>query len=144
MTVRRILKRKGNYAATVPPDARIVDIIDALEAEDVGALVVSADGEHIDGIISERDVVRGLQRHGPEILQRPVKKHMTTKVVTCTDQDRVVGIMALMSSNQIRHVPVTDGGKLAGIVSIQDIIELRLNELQSEAESMRAYIGGST
>ena len=143
MTVRRILKRKGTYAATVLPDARISEIIEALESEDVGALVVSADGERIDGIISERDVVRGLQVLGPDILQKPVKEHMTKKVITCNDSDRVVGIMALMDANQIRHVPVTDSGKLAGIVSMQDIIRLRVEELQSEADAMRSYISGT-
>ena len=100
MTVRRILKRKGTYAATVLPDARISEIIEALESEDVGALVVSADGEHVDGIISERDVVRGLQVLGSEILQKPVSEHMTKKVITCSDTDRIVGIMALMDANQ--------------------------------------------
>ena len=143
MTVRRILKRKGTYAATVLPDARISEIIAALESEDVGALVVSADGERIDGIISERDVVRGLQVLGSDILQKPVKEHMTKNVITCNDSDRVVGIMALMDANQIRHVPVTDNGKLAGIVSMQDIIRLRVEELQSEADAMRSYISGT-
>lgn len=142
MTVKRILKEKGSHTPTVAPEAQIADVIAALEAEGVGALVVSADGQRIDGIISERDVVRGLKSFGPEVLRRTVSDLMTADVVTCTADDRVAGVMALMDDRNIRHVPVVDGGTLAGIVSIRDIIKLRLDEVQAEADAMREYIGG--
>jgi CBS domain-containing protein len=142
MTVERILKAKGSHTPTVVPDARIADVITALEAEDVGALVVSADGQRIDGIISERDVVRGLQRFGPEVLNHSVCDLMSSDVVTCMADDRIAGVMAVMDDRKIRHLPVVDDGKLAGVVSIRDIIKHRLDEVQAEADAMRSYIAG--
>ena len=142
MTVERILDHKGTHAPFVSSEVKIAAVIDALEDEDVGALVVSNDGERIEGIISERDVVRGLQRFGPEVLEHTVGDLMTLDVITCTADDMVAGVMALMDANQIRHVPVVDKGKLAGIVSIRDIIKLRLDEVQNEADAMREYITG--
>jgi CBS domain-containing protein len=140
MTVERILKKKGTHAPVVAPDVKIADVIDALESEEVGALVVSTDGLTIDGIISERDIVRGLQRFGPSVLNHSVRDLMTENVVTCTADDPVAGVMAIMDHRNIRHVPVVDDGALAGIVSIRDIIKLRLDEVQSEANAMREYI----
>ena len=142
MTVERILKVRGSHVPTVGPEALISDVIAALESEDTGALVVSADGEHIDGIISERDVVRSLRQIGPAALQNKVRDIMTSNVLTCTADDRVAGVMALMDDQNIRHVPVVEKGKIAGMVSIRDIVKLRLGEVQSEADAMRAYISG--
>jgi CBS domain-containing protein len=102
---------------------------------------VSADGRGVDGIISERDVVRGLQRFGPEVFEHTVRDLMSPDVVTCTADDRVAGVMALMDDRKIRHVPVVDNGKLAGVISIRDIVKLRLDEVQAEADAMREYIG---
>ena len=143
MTVERILKSKGAHAPTVSPEDRIADVIATLETEDVGAVVVSADGRHIDGIISERDVVRGLKRFGSNILDQAVRDLMTADVLTCTASDRVASVMALMDDRRIRHVPVVDDGNLAGIVSIRDIIKLRLEEVQAEVDAMRDYIAGA-
>jgi CBS domain-containing protein len=140
MTVKRILKDKGTYVPTVSPGAKIIEVLDALEADDVGALVVSTDGDRIDGIISERDVVRGLQRFGSTALDHAVADLMTADVVTCVADDRVAGVMSVMNDRGIRHLPVVIDGKLAGIVSIRDIIKLRLDEVQSEADAMRDYI----
>jgi CBS domain-containing protein len=144
MTVKKILQEKGSHAGTVNPEALVRDVIAQLESEDVGALVVSSDGEHIDGIVSERDVVRGLQRFGPTMLDHAVRDLMSHDVVTCTAHDRIAGVMALMDDRKIRHVPVLDDGKLAGIVTIRDIIKLRLNEVQAEADAMREYIAGGS
>ena len=141
MNVGQILKNKGSHAATVAPDAKIKDVIAGLEAEDVGALVVSADGQQIEGIISERDVVRGLQSFGASVLDHTVRDLMSSDVVTCTPNDRVSGVMALMNERNIRHVPIVNDGDLAGIVSIRDIIALRLNEAELDAAAMREYIG---
>ena len=140
MIVEHILKNKGVYVATVSPDARIVDVIAALESEDTGALVVSGDGKTIDGIISERDVVRGLQTFGAEVLEHPVRDLMSVDVFTCEADDRLAGIMAIMTEQRVRHLPVVDEGELAGIVSIGDIVKHRLDEVLSEAEAMRSYI----
>ena len=140
MTVEKIIKAKGTYAPTVSPDANISDVISTLEADDTGALVVSADGQRIDGIISERDVVRGLEKFGASVLTHSVRDLMTKNVITCTVDDPVAGIMAIMNDKKIRHVPVVDDGKLAGIVGIRDIIKLRLDEVQKDADHMRSYI----
>jgi len=143
MTVERILKEKGNHAPTVAPDAKIANVIAALESEDVGALVVSVDGQHIDGIISERDVVRGLLSFGPRVLEHEVRDLMTKNVITCTASDRVALVLAQMDNQKIRHVPVVDHGKLVGIVSILDIVKLKLDEIQTEADAIREYFVGS-
>jgi len=103
-------------------------------------LVVSANGLTIDGIISERDIVRGLLQHGPSVLDHMVRELMTKDVITCTADDPVAGVMAIMDQHNIRHVPVTDENVLAGIVSIRDINKLRLDEVQAEANAMREYI----
>lgn len=140
MTVEKILNQKGTHASVVAPDTKVADVIATLESEDVGALVVSANGLTIDGIISERDIVRGLLQHGPSVLDHMVRELMTKDVITCTADDPVAGVMAIMDQHNIRHVPVTDENVLAGIVSIRDINKLRLDEVQAEANAMREYI----
>ena len=143
MTVKQILNMKGSHTPTVLPGTKISTVIAALEAEEVGALVVSSDGKHIEGIISERDVVRGLLSLGKNVLNHKVSELMSSDVITCTAHDPVAGIMAIMDDRNIRHVPVVDEGKLAGIVSIRDIIKLRLDEVQADADAMRRYISNS-
>ena len=97
----------------------------------------------MEGIISERDIVRGLQSIGPDLLNKPIRDLMTVKVLTCTPEDRAAGIMALMVSRHMRHLPVLEEGKFVGMVSIHDLLQLRLDEVHSEAEAMRNYIAGS-
>ena len=104
--------------------------------------VKSSDGSTLEGIISERDIVRGLQSIGPHLLNKPVRDLMTAKVLTCTPEDRAAGIMAIMVSRHVRHLPVLKEDKLVGMVSIHDLLQLRLDEVQSEAEAMRNYITG--
>lgn len=140
MTVQRILKQKGTYSPVVNPTIKIIDVVNTLEAEEVGALIVSTDGKKIDGIISERDVVLGIAQFGAKVLEKTVGDLMTKDVATCTAGDPVAGVMALMAEKRIRHVPVIDDGELAGIVSIRDIIQLRLDEVQADADAMRDYI----
>ena len=111
--------------------------------EATGALVVSSDGRTIEGIVSERDIVRGLARMGPALLSKPVRELMTAKVLTCVPTDRVAGIMALMVSRHVQHLPVVMDGKLAGMVSVRDLLQLRLEEVLAEADAMQKYIGGS-
>lgn len=143
MAVKKILNEKGTYAPTILPEALVSDVISALEADDVGALVVSVDGDQINGIISERDVVRGLEQFGAAVLAHPVSDLMSVDVTTCGIDSPVAGVMALMDENQIRHVPVVANGKLIGIVSIRDIIKLRLDEVLKDADDMRAYIAAA-
>jgi CBS domain-containing protein len=143
VTVQRILDaREGVQRAYIAPDARIRDVLNSLAFSDVGALVVSADGDKVEGIISERDIVRGLQSAGTELLDKPVREVMTEKVITCVATDRAAGIMALMVSKHLRHVPVLEDGRFVSMISIRDLLQLRLKEVQSEADAMRNYIAG--
>ncbi len=144
MTVQRILNSQRDRAIThIAPDAMIVHVLHSPQFEDDGALVVSSDGKTVEGIISERDIACGLRAIGPDLLNRLVRELMTTKVLTCTPEDRAAGIMALMVSRQLRYLPVVKDGHLVGMVSIHDLLQLRLDEVQSDAEAMRSYITGS-
>lgn len=142
MTVQRILDMQGKGAAHIAPDATIAQVLDSPEFDDTGALVVSSDGRMVEGIISERDIARGLRRIGSDLLSRPVGELMTARVFTCVPEDRAAGIVALMVSKHVRHVPVVTDGKLVGMVSVHDLLHLRLEEVQSEAAAMRSYIQG--
>lgn len=144
MTVQRILNTQGTSStACVPPDATIAQILQSPGFEATGALVVSSDGRTIEGIVSERDIVRGLATMGPALLSKPVRDLMTAKVLTCVPTDRVAGIMALMVSRHVRHLPVVTDGYLVGMVSVRDLLQLRLEEVLAEADAMQKYIGGS-
>ena len=143
MTVPRIINsQQGVPAGHIAPDARITDVLDSLAFQDVGALVVSSDGKQVEGIISERDIVRGLQSVGPDLLDKPVRDLMTTDVITCVAEDRAAGIMAVMVSRHLRHIPVVKDDKFVNMVSIRDLLQLRLDEVRSEADAMRSYIVG--
>lgn len=143
MTVQRILNaQEGFVAKHISPDAEISEVLDLLASENVGALIVSSDGITVEGIISERDIVRRLQSKGPDILKRRVRHLMTKDVVTCVPEDRAAGIMAVMVSQHLRHIPVVKEGKFISMVSIRDLLQLRLDEVRSEADAMRSYILG--
>ena len=141
MTVQRILdSQKGAERAHIAPDATVCDVLDVLAKANVGAVLVSSDGNKVEGIISERDIVRGLQREGPGLLDKRVNELMTKEVVTCVPTDRAAGIMAVMVSKHLRHVPVIKDGQFLSMISIRDLLQLRLTEVQSEADAMRSYI----
>lgn len=141
--MQRILNsQQGVQPACVSPDAEITEVLNSLAFKDVGALIVSSDGISVEGIISERDIVRGLQSIGPDLLNRRVRELMTEEVVTCVPEDRAAGIMAVMVSRHLRHVPVLKDGRFISMVSIRDLLQLRLDEVRSEADAMRSYIAG--
>ena len=143
MTVQRILdSQQGVEPAHISPDAEIAEVLNSLAFKDVGALIVSADGIKVDGIVSERDIVRGLQSVGPDLLKKRVRDLMTKDVVTCVPEDRAAGIMAVMVSRHVRHVPVLKNDRFVSMVSIRDLLQLRLDEVRSEADAMRSYIAG--
>lgn len=144
MTVQRILNAQdGGVAVSIAPDAGLDETLDRLAAENVGALVVSSDGRKVEGIVSERDIVRALQKDGPDLLRKQVRDVMTEDVITCVAEDRAAGIMALLVSKHMRHIPVVKDGELVSMVSIRDLLQLRLDEVRSEADAMRNYITGS-
>lgn len=141
MNVQSILRVKGSDVATVDQHASLADAAALLRDHGIGALVVSGDGRRIDGILSERDVVRALAAHGAATLGRTVASAMSSDVVTCKVDDSVEHLMVLMTERRIRHLPVVDGeGLLEGIVSIGDVVKARLNQLETENQALFDYI----
>ncbi len=143
MNVETILRGKGRTVATIRPDETVAAASAALCDRNVGALVVSDDGEAVDGIISERDIVHGLADHGGALLSLHVAEAMTRRVITCAPADSVADLMALMTNRRIRHLPVVRDARLVGIVSIGDLVKSRLDEIEYEARSLRSFIAGA-
>lgn len=142
MNVETILHSKGRRVATVRADAPIAKAVELLRRNGVGALVVSDEGDTVDGIVSERDIVLGLFSHGGDLLTCPVSEVMTRDVVTCDPGDSVGELMAEMTNRRIRHFPVVADGRLCGIVSIGDLVKSRLDEMEYETRSLRSFIAG--
>lgn len=142
MSVNSILQTKGFSIPIVQSNSNVRDVLQRLEEEDVGALVVSDDGESLLGIISERDIVRGLRLTGDDVLDADVSEIMTRDVITCNLHDQVALVRTMMVQHRIRHIPVLDQGKLKGFLSIRDVIQHRLDEVQAEADVMQGYISG--
>jgi CBS domain-containing protein len=141
MNVHAIVAGKGDDVATITQASTLADAAQLLRDLGVGALVVSGDGRAIEGIISERDVVRAMAAHGAGALGRTVGSAMSTDVVTCVASDGVERLMSLMTDRRIRHIPVIDHeGCLSGIVSIGDVVKSRLGELESENKALFDYI----
>jgi CBS domain-containing protein len=142
MNVETILHTKGRAVATIRPDDTVGAAVDALVSRNIGALVASEDGERVDGIISERDIVHALAHHGPSLMSLTVAEVMTRKVVTCDPTESIGELMAEMTNRRIRHFPVVSDGRLCGIVSIGDVVKNRLDEIEYEAKSLRSFIAG--
>jgi CBS domain-containing protein len=137
--ISQLLRRKGPDVVTVAPSAGVREALDLLARHGIGALVVSADGG-VDGIVSERDVVRGLHDAGPAVLDGPVSALMTAEVHTCPPSASVHDLARTMTDHRVRHVPVTQDGRLLGIVSIGDVVKARLDELEQERAHLVDYI----
>jgi len=142
MRISDLLRQKGNLVVMVRPEQSVTDLLDLLAEHRVGALIVSSDGKALDGIVSERDVVRWLQRSGLSLLGLPVSDIMTRQVRTCPPETDLDELMRVMTEGRFRHVPVIDDGRLVGIVSIGDVVKHRIDELQSERDQLTAYITG--
>ncbi len=138
-----VLARKGTDVATIVPSATLADAARALAEHNVGALVVSTDGDIVEGMLSERDIVRRLATSGADCLAMSVAEVMTAEVTACTRDTTVDELMATMTERQIRHIPVVEQGRLAGIISIRDVVQSRMEELEVQAETMQEYITGS-
>ncbi len=143
MNVETILRTKGSGVATIRPDETVGAAVKELISRNIGALVVSENGETVEGIISERDIVHGLVDHGAALLSLKVAEMMTSRVVTCQLSDSVDQLMAEMTNRRIRHFPVVEDGRLRGIVSIGDVVKTRLDEVEYEAQSLRSFIAGA-
>ena len=142
MRITDVLRRKGDSVVTITPTESVRDLLAVLARHRVGALVVSSDGRRVDGIVSERDVVRRLHSDGESVLDRPIADIMTVDVHTCEPGVTTDDLMSEMTQHRFRHVPVVVEGHLAGIVSIGDVVKYRLEELQSERDQLTAYITG--
>ncbi|MFG1944409.1 CBS domain-containing protein [Nonomuraea sp. NPDC048826] len=140
MLIGTILRGKGSDVTTVAPDASVRDLLAKLAEHNIGAVVVSADGVTIDGIVSERDVVRRLHDRGAGILGEPVSSIMTAEVRTVAPGDRVDELRKIMTTHRVRHMPVVEGGRLVGIVSIGDVVKNAIEELETEKASLVDYL----
>ena len=141
MNVEHILARKGREVKTIRPNVSLGDALQRLRAERIGSLVVSENGADLVGILSDRDILDAIADHGTDVLGESVGSVMTAKVFTCSREDRVSAIMALMTDRRIRHVPVVEkDGRLCGMVSIGDVVKQRLDDIQGEADALREYV----
>jgi CBS domain-containing protein len=140
--IKDVLKNKGGTdVVTIRAEATLAELIDTLTEHNFGALVVSDDGRHVDGIVSERDVVRRL-REGPQALDALVSDVMTTDVHVCEPQDSLDDLMRQMTNARVRHIPVVIDGRLAGLVSIGDAVKARISELEFERDQLNQYVAG--
>ena len=140
MQVSVLLLAKGSNVVTVGPDVSTASVVGVLAEHRIGAVVVSVDGLRIDGVLSERDVVRALAGHGQAALDEPVSRWMTCEVVSCGPDTTVEELMTTMTERRIRHVPVVVNGELAGVVSIGDVVKDRISTLEYETEVLHQYI----
>ena len=142
MQVRDLLRGKGSGVATVDPGASVTAVLAMLADLGIGALVVSADGVKVEGIVSERDIVRRLARDGIITLELLARDVMTEEVVTCGPDTGVDELMTIMTEGRFRHVPVTELDLLIGIISIGDVVNARVRELEEETRHLTSYISG--
>ena len=141
MKVDGILKAKGHDVETVGPDTAVVLAVDRLSSMQIGALVVSVDGRKVEGVVSERDVVRGLAKHGQRMLDLKVSDVMERHVPVCSPDDPIGDVMAQMTRTRNRHIPVVHNSRLYGLVSIGDLLKNRLEELELQTNVLRdSYI----
>ena len=140
--VQDILNKKGTEVVTTRDDLTVDMIIHRLRAENIGAIVVTDADGRIQGIVSERDIVRALSEHGCEVLRMSVRSVMTRPVQTCTPDSKLQDVMATMTMRRFRHVPVVQDNELVGIVSIGDLVKHRLDELETETRVLRDYVIG--
>ncbi len=140
MTVAAMLSEKGRDVVTTSAAASIAGAIDTLARHKIGALVVVDENDRISGIVSERDIVRAIAGQGAAALSTPLSTVMTHTVVTCGESETVNDVMTRMTRGRFRHLPVVENGRLTGIISIGDVVKARIEQVEREAEDMRAYI----
>jgi CBS domain-containing protein len=144
MNVDAILHEKGRAVETVRPDAKVLLAVHRMRLQNVGALVVSRDGVQVEGVLSERDIVRGLTRYGGDLLEMGVAAVMTRGGPVCAPGDPIVSVMAQMTRTRNRHIPVVEDGRLCGILSVGDVVKHRLQDMELETNVLRdAYLGRS-
>jgi len=140
MNVESVLNAKGSSVVTARPNLPVVEIAKLLADAGIGAVVISVDNARVQGILSERDIVRAIAEQGDKALALPASDLMTRDVVTCGPADHVADLMGIMTEKRIRHLPVVSEGTLSGIISIGDVVRCRVQEIESEAEALRTYV----
>jgi CBS domain-containing protein len=140
MRINDVIRRKGSTVVTIAPSQTVRQLLDLLAEHRIGAVVVSTDGRTIEGIVSERDIVRHLQTRGAEVLSAQVREIMTSEVTTCQLNDDIEQLMNVMTDQRVRHIPVVVDGELRAIVSIGDVVKHRIVELQSERDELVGYL----
>jgi CBS domain-containing protein len=143
MIISDVLRAKGTQVITVTPDTTVRQLVAVLAEHRIGAVVVSHDGTAVDGIVSERDVVQALARRGAAVMSAQVTAIYTAQVHTVTPQSPIEDVMRMMTERRVRHAPVVADGGLQGIVSIGDVVKIRLGELQAERTALTDYITGT-
>ena len=143
MSVRLLLKHKGTFVPVIRSGLTLNEVIDQLKIDEAGALVVTDDNQKILGIITERDIARGLKIHGRDVVDRPLRELMTRDVITIDIGQPVKHVLELMDRHKIHYVPVTENGSLAGIINMLDLVKYRLAEIELEANALKAYVAGS-
>lgn len=143
MRISDLLRVKGTEIVTVTPDTRVRRLLAVLAEHRIGAVVVSHNGTSVDGIASERDIVRALAERGAAVLSEPVTAIYTAEVRTVTPQTSLEEVMRMMTVHRVRHAPVVADGGLAGIVSIGDVVKTRIDELETERATLTDYITGT-
>ena len=138
MSIQSILDHKGSKVVTIAPDTRVGAAAHRLRLEHIGAIIITSD-DHIEGILSERDIVHGLTEHGAAVIDLPVSALMSRNVHTCRPDAEIRDVMRLMTTHRIRHVPVAENGALRGIVSIGDVVKSRLEDMELETNVLRDY-----
>ena len=139
MTVRAILDTKGHHVESVEPETSVADTAKRLAERKIGAVLVMT-GTRMEGILSERDIVRALGEQGAEVLREPASSIMTRRVVSCRPADTVAALMETMTLGKFRHLPVIEGGLVVGLISIGDVVKWRVQEYENEQEALRQYI----
>src|SRR5579864_4102941 len=143
MRISDVLRVKGTQVITVTPDTTVRHLVSILAEHRIGAVVVSRDGAAVDGIASERDIVQALASRGAAVMSEPVTAIYTAEVHTVTPQTPIEEVMRMMTERRVRHAPVVVDGKLRGIVSIGDVVKIRVGELETERAALTEYITGS-
>ncbi len=143
MKISEVVQRKGSNVVTILPDATVTELLASLHEHHIGALVVSTNGTTVEGIVSERDVVRALHERGVGVLDEPVRSIMTVEVQTCQESDDLRELAVRMTEHRVRHLPVVDDEHhLMAIVSIGDVVKRRLDELEDETSQLFHYVQG--
>lgn len=142
MKIQDVIRTKGTAVVTIAPTATVDDLVTLMADHNIGAVVVSSDGRHIEGIVGERDVVRALAASHEGLLQRSVAELMTSEVTVATPQDGIEDTAMTMTERRVRHIPVVVNGELAALVSIGDVVKHRIDQLTDERNHLLGYLHG--